>query len=86
MYSVKFSEHAHLKLEILRAHGILLNVELIQDVVTNPDKVEEGYKGRKIAQKGLDLHHVLRVVYEKHNEDITVITFYPGKRERYDKD
>jgi len=86
MPSITFSEHAHLKLEILRAHGILLNVELIQDVVSNPEKVEEGYKGRIIAQKGLDPDHVLRVVYEKHAEEIVIVTFYPGKRERYDKD
>jgi hypothetical protein len=86
MHSIKFSEHAHLKLDILKLHGILLTTEIVQSAVVNPDKIEEGYKGRIIAQKGLDTSHVLRVVYEKHGEEITVITFYPGRRERYDKD
>jgi uncharacterized DUF497 family protein len=86
MHSIKFSEHAYLKLDILKSHGILLTIEVVQDAIANPDKIEEGYKGRMIAQKGLDTSHVVRVVYEKHGEEIKVITFYPGRRERYDKD
>jgi len=66
MCAVRFSDHAHLKLEILKTHGILLDRELIQDVVLRPQKVEQGYRGRKIAQKSLDPDHVLRVVYEEH--------------------
>ncbi len=86
MHSVVFSEHAHLKLDILKSHGILLNVEIIQDTVINPEKIEKGYQGRLIAQKSLDTRHVLRVVYEKHGQEIIIITFYPGRRERYDTD
>jgi hypothetical protein len=86
MNAVRFSDHAHLKLEILKTHGILLDRELIEDVVLRPQKLEQGYGGRKIAQKGLDPDHVLRVVYEEHPEELVIITFYPGRRERYDKD
>ena len=55
MSAVRFSDHAHLKLEILKTHGILLDRELIEDVVLRPQKLEPGYGGRKIAQKGLDM-------------------------------
>ena len=51
-----------------------------------PQKLEQGYGGRAIAQKGLDHDHVLRVVYEEHPDELVIITFYPGRRERYDKD
>jgi hypothetical protein len=49
MHSIKFSEHAYLKLDILKLHGILLTIEVVQDAVVNPEKIEEGYKGRMIA-------------------------------------
>lgn len=86
MYSIRFSDHALLKLEILKAHGVHLNRELVQDAVTKPEKLTEGYKGRKIAQKSLDPDHILRVVYDEHPDEIVIITFYPGRRERYAKD
>jgi len=38
-----------------------------------------------IAQKKIDENHVLRVVYEKNNDNILIITIYPGRSERYDK-
>jgi len=84
--TIKFSDHALLKLEILRTHGVQLSIELIQDVVTKPEKLMAGYKGRKIAQGSFDADHVLRVVYEEHHDKIVIITFYPRKRERYDED
>ncbi len=46
----------------------------------------KGYKNRLIAQKGITENHVLMVVYEEANEQILVITMYPGRRSRYEKD
>lgn len=45
----------------------------------------EGYGGRKIAQGPLDESRVLRVVYEEKGDDIIIVTFYPGRRQRYEK-
>jgi len=39
---------------------------------------------RYIAQKRITEDHVLRVVYRQEGEDLVVITFYPGRRERYE--
>jgi len=52
--------------------------------VQKPEKVEAGYQGRKVAQRGITERHVLRVIYEEGSEDIRVVTFYPGKRSRYE--
>jgi hypothetical protein len=38
------------------------------------------------AQKNFDETHVLRVVYEKKPEKLLIITVYPGRRSRYEKD
>jgi len=47
--------------------------------------IDAGYKNRLIAQKGFDETHVLRVVYESVEEKFVVITVYPGRRSRYEK-
>jgi hypothetical protein len=63
-----------------------LERELIVNTIRNATAVFEGYRGRKIAQGPLDARRVLRVVYEEGDDDILVITFYPGRRERYEQD
>ena len=37
-----------------------------------------------IAQKRITERHVLRVIYRQEGENQVVITFYPGRRERYE--
>jgi hypothetical protein len=86
MKEIIFSKHALLKIEILRAHGIIIDQEFVRKALTHPNKIERGYKGRFIAQKKLDDDHVLRTVYEENDEHILVITLYPGRSERYEKD
>ena len=83
---VEFSLHSLLKIEILKAHGVDVSKETIEDIVRNPDRIEEGYKNRLVAQKGFDETRVLRVVYEEFPDKKYVITVYPGRRSRYEKD
>ena len=84
--AIRFSQHALLKFEVLAAHGLSLEKELVVNIVLNPAGVFEGYRGRKIAQGPLDESRVLRVVYEEKGNDIIIITCYPGRRQRYEKD
>lgn len=83
---IKFTEHALIKRDILRLHGFLVETSTLEDIIESPEKVETGYKNRKIAQKRISPTHVLHVVYEELEGEIRVVTFYPGKRERYEKD
>jgi len=83
---IEFSSHSLLKIEILKAHGISLTREIVEDVIKNPDRIDVGYEERLIAQKGVDDTHVLRVIYETLPDKIYVITLYPGRRSRYEKD
>ena len=84
--AIRFSEHAKSKMEVLKRHGVKIDKKFIEQTVIEPEKLEPGYKDRMIAQKKLDEFHVLRVVYEKGtNNDILIITFYPGRSKRYDK-
>lgn len=58
----------------------------VEDIVRNPDKIDTGYKDRLIAQRRFDDTHVIRVVYEEFPDKKYIITVYPARRSRYEKD
>lgn len=83
---IEFSLHSLLKMEILKSHGMNVSKEIVENIVRNPDRIDIGYKDRLVAQKGFDEPRVLRVVYETLPDKIYVVTVYPGRRSRYEKD
>lgn len=83
---IEFSPHSLLKIDILKSHGMDVSREIVENAVRNPDKIDTGYKERLVAQKGFDETRVLRVVYEALPEKLYVVTLYPGRRSRYEKD
>jgi hypothetical protein len=76
MSDVEYTRHAREKFEIAPAQ--------VEETVLNPERVMPQPGGRFIAQKGITARHVLRVVYRLEGETRVVITFYPGRRERYE--
>ncbi len=88
--NIEFSLHSLLKIEILISHGLDVSKKIVENVVRNPvrnpDRIDTGYKDRLIAQKGFDETRVLRVVYETLPDKLYVVTVYPGRRSRYEKD
>jgi hypothetical protein len=85
MKEIRFSDHARLKMEILVSHNVYIDQDFVVGTVRSPDKIviEED---KFIAQKRLDENLVLRVVYREFNAFILIITLYPGRRSRYEKD
>ena len=83
--NIVYTKHAKAKFEILERHGFTVTEAQVADTVLNPDRVmaEEGEE-RAIAQKRISDMHVLRVIYRQEGEDLVVITFYPGRRVRYE--
>jgi hypothetical protein len=86
MKEIRWSDHAQLKLEVLASHGLVVQSDFVVEVVRSPDKLETGEEDKLIAQKGLDERRVLRVVYREFKAFILIITLYPGRRSRYEKD
>ena len=84
MKRVVFSNHAENKFLVLKRHGFDISKDNIISTLEKPDKTETGYKGRQIAQKAFDESHVIRVVFEELTDIYRVITFYPGRRTRYE--
>jgi len=81
---IVYGDHAQEKFALLRRHGFVISKRQVRETVQKPEKVEAGYRGRTVAQRGITERHVLRVIYEEGPEDIRVVTFYPGKRSRYE--
>ncbi|HAL46660.1 MAG: DUF4258 domain-containing protein [SAR202 cluster bacterium] len=81
---IRLTLHALTKLSVLRDHGFALERSLVEQTVRLPERVLAGHGGRWVAQGPLDDERVLRVVYEETIDEIVVVTFYPGKRSRYE--
>lgn len=86
MKEIRFSEHSRLKIDVLASRGVDINLDFIIDTVRSPNKLETGEENKLIAQKRLDENLVLRVVYRDFGSFILIITLYPGRRSRYEKD
>ena len=81
---ITFCSHAENKFRILKQHGLKLTKQQITDVIINAETIIDGGHSRKIAQRPSNSEYLLRVIFEETNELITVITFYPAKRSRYE--
>lgn len=80
----EYTRHARSKFAVLKRHGFDVTPGQVEDTVLHPEKVIAQPGGRLIAQRGITEGHVLRVVYREEGERRVVITFYPGRRERYE--
>ncbi|HJY84981.1 MAG TPA: DUF4258 domain-containing protein [Candidatus Binatia bacterium] len=81
---VVYGDHASEKFALLRRHGFVVSRKQVTETVQRPEKVEDGYKGRKVAQRSITERHVLRVIYEDGPEEMRIVTFYPGRKSRYE--
>ena len=84
MVAIEYTQHARVKFEVLKRHGFEVTPDQVEETVLNPERVIPQSRGRFIAQRGITSRHVLRVVYHVIGETCVVITFYPGRRERYE--
>ncbi|MCS7178995.1 MAG: DUF4258 domain-containing protein [Anaerolineae bacterium] len=82
--AIRYTRHAEYKFAVLREHGFPITPAQVADTLRHPDRVIPQSGGRLIAQKRLTEEHVLRVIYRVEGDDAVVITFYPGRRDRYE--
>ena len=80
-----FTKHAKDKFRILRKYGFVVSEQKVLETLNRPDLIDYSRLPLLIAQKKFDRAHVLRVVYKKEQENLKVITFYPGRLKNYGK-
>ena len=81
-----YTSHAENKFKVLRKYGVSYTKTQIEDILLHPDSIKESEKGRMVAQKAMSKTHLIRVIYEKRDNILNVITFYPARRERYENE
>ena len=81
---LRYSGHARQKFAVLQRHGFVVTPQQVEEAMDSPEQVEPQPDDTWIAQRRIGARHVLRVVYREVNGDRVVITFYPGRRERYE--
>ena len=81
--AIRFTRHAREKFSILARHNFVITEADVIETLTTPDRIE-GDRYPPTAQRAISDRHVLRVVYRTEGEDTIVITFYPGRRQRYE--
>jgi len=86
MKEIRFSEHSRLKIDILASRGVGIDLDFVIETVRSPDKLEIGEEDKLIGQKRLDENLVLRVVYRDFGSFILIITLYPSRKSRHEKD
>ena len=77
MTRVRYSSHAEVKIKE-RA----ISKRLIKQALKNPDRITSGFYDRIIFEKQIDAEHKIKVVCEKENEVIIVLTSYITRVER----
>lgn len=84
MKPIRFTRHADEKFGILAAHGCVITRDQVMEVLGRPEKIVAGYKGRRVAQGPFSPDHLLNVVFMETEIENIVVTFYPGRRTRYE--
>lgn len=84
MKAVRFGPHAVKKFDDLERYNVSVTRDQVEEAVRQPDHCEVGKKGRMIATRGFTEHLVLRVIYRETDEAFEIVTFYPGRRSRYE--
>ena len=82
---IHFTKHALEKFEILRKHKVYVFRADIIKAVQNPDLIDDSRRPLRIAQRDFDNTRVLRVVYKEESGVKVIITFYPGRKNQYEK-
>ena len=80
---VRFTRHAEDKFLLLKRHGFKISKKQVLGALKEPTLVDTSRLPLYIAQKSIDAHHVLRVVYRIEEGTKVIITFYPGRKKNY---
>ncbi|MBI4029018.1 MAG: DUF4258 domain-containing protein [Candidatus Blackburnbacteria bacterium] len=81
-----YTKHALGKFASLKETGFVASRAQVKATILNPDSgPTEGRYNTRVVVKSLDNKHSLRVIYVRVGDIITVITFYPITKGRYEQ-
>ena len=80
---IRFTRHARNKFADLARMGMSITEDDVMSAIRNPDYVDQTVNP-PIAQKAISDRHLIRVVFVEEADEIRIVTFYPGRRSRYE--
>jgi len=80
---ITYTKHALNKKGLLKQLGWDISLNLIENMLLYPKLSGKTKQNQSTAISFLDKLHFLRVVYEKRNDIILVITFHVSRKGRY---
>ena len=84
MIMIRFTDHARRKFRVLEDLGFEVGEDTVSRIVVQSRVVERTWKERFVTVGQVNSRHLLRIVFEKENGNIVVVTFYPVRRGRYE--
>ena len=81
---IVFTAHALEKFKVINKHGWHITKLKVRQTVRNPRWRGTSRFGQETAINLLNHQHILRVIIEKENDIIEIITFHPAKRGKYE--
>jgi len=82
---VIYTKHAKEKFKILKEQGFVVQKRVIEETVKSPELIDYSQLPLLIGQKSIDEKHILKVVFKKENGIIKIITFYPMRKRKLNK-
>ncbi len=80
-----FTKHAAKdKLPLLRRFGWVITRTRVKEIVKNPQWSGLTKKGQKVAMGLANESHILRVIFRKEDDIITIITLHIARRGKYE--
>lgn len=79
-----YTKHAEEKFLALRKENWFITKAKIKQIIKNPKWTGTTHVGQEVALGLIDERHILRIVLDREDDIIKVITFHLGKRGRYE--
>ena len=79
-----FTLHAIVKFAVLKRLGWKITKQKIRNTVNKPRWKGTSRFGQETALELLDKTHILRVIFNRENDKIKVITFHIARRGKYE--
>lgn len=81
---IVFTKHAQEKFAVLKRFGWNFTKLQVQQAIEKPKWKGISRFGQETAMVLVDEKHILRVIFEKEDDIIKVITFHPARRGKYE--
>lgn len=81
---IQFTKHALDKFKVLRSLGWPLTQKQVKQTISKPTWRGNSRFGQETTMILLDKTHILRVIFNRENDIITVVTFHIARRGKYE--